>query len=199
MGWLDRQSATVPSAGSWRMPVRARAAGLVLAFLLASMIGCGDDGGPAPVIRQLVDLLPPGTDTMQKDGDPRTATDASGLKGIVGSESIYYTNNGFLEMIEQMYGGAVGGTGAVARVWIFDMGSAENAAALHEELLQGGSWEEWNDLGDEDHRRSTLLGFQILFRRDNYSAQLDISVTSQDARDVLFLFATQLDEAIIGE
>jgi hypothetical protein len=171
----------------------------VLSILMALLIGCGDKGGPKPIIRRPQDFLPPGTETMQKDGGPRIATDVSGLKDIVGSGFADYTENGFLEMVEQMYSGTVGGTSATMRVWIFDMGTAEDAAGLHVLLLQEDpSWETWNDLGNEDHRRSTPFGYEILFRRDNYSAQLDISVDSQAARDLLFSFATQIDQAIGG-
>ena len=175
------------------------AAFTIFAALLMSPLGCGDDdGGPKPVIRHPQDFLPPGTEAMQKDGNPRTATDAAGLRDIVNVGFEDYTNSGFLEMVEQMYSGTVGGASAAVRVWIFDMSSEENCASLHDLLLQDGAWEDWGVLGDEDHRRTSPLGFVILFRRDNYSVQLDISANSQDARDLLVLFASHIDQEIQG-
>lgn len=175
------------------------AAGIFFLAVSTSFIGCGDDGNPTPIVSRPADFLPHGTEAMQQEGTPRTATDNAGLRDIVDEGFEYYATNGFLEMVEQMYSGTVGGTSATARVWIFDMGTAENTASLHEQLLQEGSWEDWAVLGDEDHRRSTELGFTILFRRDNYSAQLDINLSSQDARDLLALFANHIDQAILGQ
>jgi hypothetical protein len=136
---------------------------------------------------------------MQKDGAPRTATDAAGLQDIINGGFEDYTSNGFLEFVEQNYTGTVGGTSATVRVWIFDMGTAENTALLHDLLLEEGAWEDWGVLGDEDHRRSTELGSVILFRRDNYSAELTVlGSSSQDARNLLVLFATHIDQEIQG-
>ena len=36
----------------------------------------------------------------------------------------------------------------------------------------------------------------MLFRRNEYSAQLTISASSQDAKDLVVLFATHIDEEI---
>ena len=184
---------------SQRSPAWLLAAGIVFFALATSPIGCGDDdGGPAPIIRHPQDFLPPGTEAMPKDGNLRTATDTAGLQDIVTGGFENYTSNGFLEMVEQVYSGTVGGASATVRVWIFDMGADENAASLHDLILQEGSWEDWGVLGDEDHRKSGLLGFVTLFRRDNYSVQLDISSNSQDARDLLVLFASHIDQEIQG-
>jgi hypothetical protein len=157
--------------------------------------GCGgDDGGSKPAIQHLADFLPPGTDAMQKDGSPVTASDVTGLEDIVNGGFEVYVSNGFREMVAQHYSGTVGRSSATVRVWIFDQGSGDNAGSLNEELVREGAWEEVDEIGDDDHRRSELFAFIILFRRDQYSAQVEISANSQDAKDLLVLFATHIDQ-----
>jgi len=177
-------------------PVWFLAAGIAFFILMTSPMGCGDDGGTKAKIRHPQDFLPPATEAMQKNGPPRTATDTADLQDIVKDGYEVYTNNGFVEMVEQLYQGTVGQESAAIKIWIFDMGTAKNAESLHDELLQKGSWEEWNELGDEDHRQTKLLGFVILFRLDKYSVELEIDSKSQEAEDLLVLFATHIDYEI---
>jgi hypothetical protein len=167
---------------------------LAFSFVLAFAAGCGSDGSSKPAILHPEDFLPPGTEAMQKDGSPRTATDTAGLQDIVNGGFEVYTNSGFREMVEQMYSGTVGGANATVRVWIFDQATSDNAVALHEEILQEGTWEQTDEIGDAQYRRTELFASIILFRRDQYSAQLEISANSQDAKDLLVLFATHVDQ-----
>jgi hypothetical protein len=169
----------------------------MLCLVTALTAGCGgEEGGSQPTIRHPEDFLPPGTAAMQKDGNPRTATDTAGLQDIVDGGFEVYTNNGFREMVEQMYTGNVGGSNATVRLWIFDQSSTENAQALHEDILQEGTWEQSGKIGDAEYRRTVLFASIILFRRNQYSAQLEISANSQDAKDLLVLFATHVDQEI---
>jgi hypothetical protein len=176
-----------------------------LLLLLLIPLGCsedpasnddgGDDGGDngGGEIRHPVDFLPPGTSGMPKDGTPTTATDTLGLQGIVNGGYEVYTNNGFQEVVEQMYAGTVGGEATTVRVWIFDMTRAQNAEALHDELLLVGTWVDTGQVGQADHRKTELLSYTILFRRGQYSARIEIYSTSQDAQDLALLFATHID------
>jgi hypothetical protein len=180
---------------------RLLALGVVVLILGPFLLACNeddDDNGTNPVIRHPQDFLPPGTQGMPAVGSPRIATDTAGLQDIVNGGFQVYTNNGFQELAEQTYEGTVGSNSATVRIWIFDLGDAANAEALHDELLQEGSWEEWDGVGDAAHRRTELFSHIILFRRDNYSARLDISNSSQDAKDLVVLFATHIDQRIIG-
>jgi hypothetical protein len=181
---------------------RSHAAWPLCAALLLGclLLACGSDddgnGNTDPVIRRPQDFLPPGTEDMPKSGDPQVATNTGELQDIVNGGYEVYTNNGFQEMAAQLYDGTVSGTAANVTVWIMDQGSAAGAAALHEDLLQVGAWEEYQGLGNAAHRRTELFSHIMLFRRDEYSAQLTISNSSQDAKDLVVLFATHIDEEI---
>jgi hypothetical protein len=133
---------------------------------------------------------------MQEDGSPRVATDTAGLQDIVNGGYEIFTTNGFQEMVEQNYEGTVAGTAATMRVWIFDMAETDNATVLHDELTRTGAWEEWSEVGDQAHRRTELFAHIIMFRREQYSVRLDISSSSQEAKDLLSLFATHIDQEI---
>lgn len=177
---------------------------LLLAFaatctLLAVVpAGCSkDEEGNGPTIRRPQDFLPPGTAGMQKDGSPRIATDTASLQDIVNGGYEVYTNNGFQEMVEQLYSGTLGGTATSVKISIFDMVNTQNTITLHEELLQVGTWEEYDQIGDAAHRRTELFAHIFLFRRTGYSVRLEISNSSQDARDLVVLFATHIDQEIM--
>jgi hypothetical protein len=135
---------------------------------------------------------------MPKDGPSRTATTTQTLQDIVNGGYEVYTNNGFRELAEQKYSGTVGTAAASFTVWIFDMGTAANAEALHDEQTQVGTWEAAGEVGEEDHRQTALFAYTILFRRGKYSVRLESSANSQDAQDLLILFATHVDQEITG-
>ncbi len=179
-----------------RLTTRLVVAGLLLIAMSGSP-GCSkDDNTSGPTIRHPEDFLPAGTDAMAKDGNARIATDTDGLRLIVNGGYQVYTNNGFREVVEQVYSGTVGGSAASVTVWIIDVGSSENADALHRELLQIGTWEEMDELGDEVHNQTALFAYTLLFRRGRYSARLVSSTSSQDAEDLVLLFATHIDQEI---
>ncbi|MFH1679487.1 MAG: hypothetical protein ABIH26_02440 [Candidatus Eisenbacteria bacterium] len=161
-------------------------------------LGCGgdDEGGTDTVLRHPEDFLPPGTEGMPENGNPSTATDADGLREIVNGGWQIYTNNGFREMVEQLYSGTVGGTSATIQVWIMDVETSENAASLQEELTAESTWENAGVIGDEDHRLTSLFAYTILFRREGYSVQVEISTGTQDSKDLAVLFATHIDGEI---
>ncbi len=172
-------------------------AGLFLAALLVTAAGCSkDDNTSGPTIRHPQDFLPAGTEAMPKAGSPRVATDTDGLRLIVNGGYQVYTNNGYREVVEQAYSGTVGSSAASITVWIIDVGSSENADALHDELLQIGTWEEMDELGDEAHSQTALFAYTILFRAAGYSARLVITTSSQDAKDLVLLFATHVEQEI---
>jgi hypothetical protein len=168
-------------------------------ILAVALTACNDDDDvTGPELRDLADFLPPGTATLTKAGDPRLASDVASLQDIVNGGFEVYTNNGFQEMIEQLYEGSVGGSVANVKVMIFDQGNAANAAALNEELTLEGAWEAWGEIGDEAHKSGGLFAYIILFRRDEFSIRLDIDGSTQDAKDLLELFATHIDLEITG-
>ena len=164
-----------------------------------ALIGCSsDDETTGPAIRRPRDFLPPGTESMPRDGAPREATDTDGLRLIVNGGFQVYTDHGYREIAEQMYAGTVGQESATVRVWIVDVASAENAEALNEELRQIGTWQDAGEVGDQDHRRTALTGYTVLMRRGAFSVQIDVSLSSQDAQDLAVLFATHIDGEIQG-
>lgn len=181
------------------------AAGIVLILAAALPLGCGGDDDPTgpngadtTAIHHPEDFLPPGTASMARDGAARVATDIPGLQDIVNGGYEVYTGNGFREMVEQNYSGTVGETAATMKVWIFDVTTPENAVSLNDELLQSGAWEELNQVGEQDNRQSSLFAYTLLFRRNQYSVRLEISTNTQNAKDLLLLFATHIDTEIQG-
>ena len=175
----------------------AGAALLLLAALLPIACSDDEDNGEQPVIRHPEDFLPPDTGGMIKSGDASVATDAESLQQLINGGFQIYVNNGFVEMVQQIYSGSVGGSTAEITAWIFDQGSTTNAMALHDELLQLGTYEELTGIGDSAHRKDDLFTHTILFRRNNYSSQLVINPNNQDAKDLLQLFATHIDGEIL--
>ncbi len=173
---------------------------VILAVVTLSLCGCkDDDGGVTPPVRHPEDFLPPGTEGMPKYGSPRIATNVDELQEIVNGGYQDYSNNGFQEMVEQNYVGSVGGSPASATVRIFDLDSAENAAAVHGELTREGNWEVVEGLGDEAHQMTSgSLAHTLQFRRSLYWVSLVINSTVQDAKDLLLLFAIHIDQEIIG-
>jgi hypothetical protein len=174
--------------------------GLGICLIMIALCGAGcsgdDDGESAPEIRHPQDFLPPGTQGMVKDGNPRTASDTVGLQEIINGGYEDFTNNGFQEMVEQNYAGTVGGNQASIRVRIYDMGAAENTAALHVELTDEGPWQANDEIGDEEDRLRASSYQTILFRRGQYTSELVITDGSQDSMDLLILFATHIDQEI---
>ncbi|MBD3335378.1 MAG: hypothetical protein GF355_07660 [Candidatus Eisenbacteria bacterium] len=184
----------------WRGDARLIASVVAVILATALIPGCSDDdGGSEPVIERPQDLLPPGTETMVADGDPRIATDASGLQEIVNGGYETYTNHGFQELAEQKYNGQVGeADGVGTTIWIFDMGSGENAAELQVELTREGPWQESDQFGAEEHRLRSSNSQTILFRLETYSVRLVIGNGSNDAEVLLELFAEHIEGEILN-
>ncbi len=184
-------------------PVRAIFAAVLLLILGALAVGCSEDSndnGEQPVIRHPQDFLPPSTSGMLTSGDPSVATDAASLQDVVNGGYETYTNHGFEEMVYQRYEGTVGGTSAMAEVKIFDQGTTANAEALNHEIRQMGlfTWETLSGIGDEAHQGVGLNAYGIIMRRANYTSELTITSSTQDAQELLRLFATHIDTEIQG-
>jgi len=188
------------SAATRRRPARAaRRLGLAAALLVLVLVGCSGDDGAGPDTLRPQDLVPPGTAEMPKDGAVEVAADQTGLQGIVDGGWQMFTTNGFQEIVRQYYSGTVGGAAATVEVWISDQGTTSNADDLHDDYVQAvGTFVEWNNFADEAHTALGLGSYTIVFRRDRFWSRLSITASSQDAQDLLELFATHIDDEISG-
>jgi len=173
---------------------------LALLSLWCWFSGCSEDeGDEQSQIRHTEDFIPPETTGMTKDGPVQIATDQTTLEEIINGGYQFYINNGFQELAAQNYLGTVGTYSNIAmEVWICDVQSAANGAGLHADLMQTGSWEQVDELGDADFRSEALTAYTILFRRGKYFMKLIIDLKTQDAKNLLGLFASHIDQEIAG-
>ncbi|MBU1699936.1 MAG: hypothetical protein KJ970_13960 [Candidatus Eisenbacteria bacterium] len=177
-------------------------AGLVLALGIF-LAACSDDkgnGGTEPTIRHPQDFIPQGTSGMSLNGSVQVATNAEELQQVInGGYGVYLTYN-FQELALQNYLGNVAGSQASLDVYIYDMGTAEDAADLHHdvEINGSGSYEELDDVGDEE-RLFIGLGWQkIQFLKGQYWVRIYIDSSTEDAKTLLDLFGTAVVDEIAG-
>jgi hypothetical protein len=115
-----------------------------------------------------------------------------------------YAEHNFLEFAMQTYQGTVGGSQADIEVWIFEMASAEDARALYDDddLLCAAHHETLSDIGEQAELCYASQWQRIQLQRDKYWSRVLISnystEASEDARTVLHLFATHVDQKISG-
>ncbi|MBN2172099.1 MAG: hypothetical protein JW819_12340 [Candidatus Krumholzibacteriota bacterium] len=192
---------SVHCATSRRRPGRTarRLALLAAGLLVLALAGCSSDDGAGPDTLRPEDLVPPGTAEMPQDGAPDVATDQIGLEDIVDGGWQMFTTNGFQEIVRQRYAGTVGGGPANVEVWISDQGTVSDADDLHDDYVQSvGTFIEWAGFADEAHTTLGMGNYTIIFRRDRFWSRLNITASSQDAQDLLELFATHIDDEITG-
>ena len=191
---------STPRRDSSILPIIAAVVVLILGALAAGCTEDSNDNGGQPVIRQPQDFLPPSTSGMLTSGDPSVATDTASLQDVINGGYETYTNHGFEEMVYQRYEGTVSGTSAMAEVKIFDQGTAVHAEALNDEIRQMGqfTWESLSGIGDEAHQGVGLNAYGIIMRRADYTSELTITSSTQDAQELLKLFATHINNEIQG-
>jgi len=172
-----------------------------LVLLLVAVAGCGgDDGGSTtPAIRHPQDFFPQEVTGMTLDGSPRTATTDEELEAIIDGGSTIYTAHNFREFAQQGYQGTVDGAQTALTAWIFELATERDSQELHDdEQVQTGNCQNVTDVGEQERLCLSFNSQMIQFQRDKYWVRLTITGASQDARDLMTLVATHIDQKIIG-
>lgn len=184
---------------------RSVAGRVVIGFALLCMsmftFGCSDDDGSGPVIRNPEDFLPQSVGDMTRDGNPLTATTATELQGHINGGYEVYVENNFQDFAWQAYQGTVGGGQATVDVWIFELATADDARALYDEddHLCGALREELNGIGEQGELCfNPNEGSRVIFQRGKYWVRIYVNNNTQDAKDLVELFATHIDSEIGG-
>jgi len=190
------------AAGIWPLGALLWPAALLLA--LGALAGCKDDAAKPdenqpPPVRYPQDFLPASVGDMTPQGTPTLATTANELQQeeeIDGHYQVFVAYS-FQKFAGQSYLGTVGGQETTAKVWIFEMDTAQHAQDLFwdENNLCGNSL----DVGEEGRLCTTSVGTgsaTVQFWRDVYWARVVLLNGSEDAQRVAGLFATDIDTQI---
>ena len=176
--------------------------GLLLFGIVPFMVGCGDDAGK-PSIRHPQDFLPQELGGMTPEGSPTSATTADELRVLIDGGYETYTEHNFQEFALQTYQGTIRESQAEVEVWVFEMPNSDDARALYddEDLLCAAYHEGLSDIGEQGELCYTNEWQRIQFQRDKYWSRVlvrDYSIdAAEDARTVLRLFATHIDQKIV--
>lgn len=172
----------------------------VLLVVLPFCAGCGDDnGGTEPEIRHPQDFFPQSVGGLTRDGSPRTATTETELQDLINGGYETFTSHNFEEFAEQAYMGTVGDAEVNLTAWIFEFETVGDAANLYEdERVDIGGCEGVDEIGNQQELCRALFSLVMQIQRDEYWMRLTITSSSQDARQVLDLIATHIDDEITG-
>ncbi len=181
-----------------RASVRVAGALWLLAGL-SLFAGCGDDkstnGTPGPTTpSHPQDLIPPSGGGLTRSGEMLLADTAQELQQAIDGGYSLYTQYSFQEFAGQEFHATVDGNQQTVRIWVFRMGTAQNAQDLHNDSNnQMGT--PTSEYGSEA-RIEISSATTIRFWRDVYWTLLTIDSSSANAQTLLALLARNIDDEI---
>ncbi|MBM3317180.1 MAG: hypothetical protein FJY75_04940 [Candidatus Eisenbacteria bacterium] len=161
--------------------------------------GCGGDGkGTAPVLLHPQDFLPTQVSGWEQAGAPQTGTTDAELQAVINGGYEIYTRHGMKEFAIADYAGSGAQAGAVLRVSIYEMTTAQGALDLYDDGdIRPSTIEAYPAVG-ETARLSPIIptGKALDFVRARYYAKIEISnaVSPEEARNQAEFFAGNVDQ-----
>lgn len=177
---------------------------ICLVLPLCILYSCSKKTSSEPPEHQTpLDLLPVDNEISgwTRDGPPETAEDSQELWDMIDGEGQVYLDYGFVECARQVYDGNVQGLPAEIRhLYVFDQGSAENAKAVYDDERSGTGTAWTDDPAGTEARidESALFAYSIHFWEESFFVKLTIDQKTEEALDVLKLFARNVSSKIGG-
>ena len=174
---------------------------LISIVVAVAITGCSEDSedDSTPILSP-VDLLVDDDDISgwRSIGSYDEANDFDGLYDLIDGGAEQYIDEGFVSAAFQIYESCVGEVCRLAKVTlrIYDQGESENARAVYEKVSTGIGIP-WGGAGTEARiDESGLASYTVEFWEQNFFVQVVIDDKSDDALNIVKLFASQVSSEI---
>jgi hypothetical protein len=173
---------------------------LIFILLCSSLFFCTKDKGTNSKATSAADLLVKDNaiSGWTKSGRHWTTNSAVELRNEINGGSVIYTSRGFVEAAMQTYEGTILNYTETVELYIYDQGNEANAKSVYDEVVRGLSTSiDWMDgAGTEAKIEFGGMLQRIIFYHSKYFVSLTISSDTEEALDVLKIFATSVDSNI---